>query len=460
MTALDEGRKPVALARPPHRTKDLPLWRLIFAVKRNMIGYWPDAAFEGEVHARRMLLGWTFTANCPAAVRHVLLDNADNYRKSRISQRLLSPALGKGLLTSEGEIWRRQRRILAPAFQARRITSFAPVMTEATEAMLARWRNHAKDRPLDIAEEMMRLTLEIIGRTMFSSDLGARGDEIGHAVTEYQESGGRPSLLDLLNLPDFVPRPGSRRAREAVRTLDEAMGAILTRRRERGAEGADDLLALLLAARDEETGEGMSDQMIRDEVATIFTAGHETTANGLNWTWYLLSQHPEVRATLEAELASVLGGRTPTADDLPRLVYTRMVFDEAMRLYPPVHTIGREAIADDELMGLPVPKNSVVLVVPWLLHRHRALWVDPERFDPERFRPEIAAARPRYTYLPFGGGPRICIGMGFALQEAVLILATVAQHFRLRLAPGARVEPVGRITLRPLHGLQMFLETR
>jgi cytochrome P450 len=456
MTTLNESAPP-RLAAPARVAEELPLWRLVFAVRRNLISYWPDAAYEADFFARRMLLGWTFTANCPEAVKHVLLDNADNYRKSVIARRLLKPGLGNGLLTSEGELWRRQRRILAPAFQAKRIASFAPTMTEATEAMLARWDAHPAETPLDIAQEMMRLTLEIIGHTMFSSDIGSLGDVIGRGVSEYQETGGRPSIVDLLNLPEWLPRRLPAGARRALRMIDEAITTIIAKRRASGA-GPDDLLSLLLAARDEETGEGMSDAMIRDEIATIFTAGHETTANGLAWTWYLLALHPAVRAKLEAALDSVLGGRTPRAEDLPRLVYARMVFDEAIRLYPPAHSMSREAIADDEILGHRVPKGSTVVISPWLLHRHRKLWREPERFDPERFRPEVAAQRPRYAYLPFGGGPRVCIGMGFALQEAVLILATVAQRYRLGLAPGQEVEPIGLITLRPKGGLPMSLE--
>lgn len=454
----DRGHAP-PLAAPPRPEKPLPLWRLIFALRRNMVASWPEVVFESDFFARHMLLGWTFTANCPAAVKHVLLDNADNYRKSRIARRLLKPGLGEGLLTSEGELWRRQRRILAPAFQTKRIASFAPVMTAATEAMLARWDVHPKEKPLNIAEEMMRLTLDIIGRTMFSSDLGEHGAAIGRSVSEYQEFAGRPSIVDLLNLPEWLPRLGPARARQAVGALDQAMTAIIAKRRA-GETAANDLLSLLLAARDEETGEGMSDTMIRDEVATIFTAGHETTANGLAWTWYLLSLHPRERGALEAELESVLAGRSPIADDLPGLAYTRMVFDEAIRLYPPAHTLAREALDDDEILGHRIPKGSSIVISPWLLHRHKKLWIEPERFDPERFRPEAAAKRHRYAYIPFGGGPRICIGMGFALQEAILILATVAQRYRLRLAPGHRVEPVGLITLRPKGGLPMYLEPR
>jgi cytochrome P450 len=459
MTSLTEQSRPPRLAQPARPAKPLPLWRLLFAARRNAVGYWPDSAFDEKFFASRMGLGWTATVNDPEGIKHVLLDNVANYRKSRIARRVLKPGLGEGLLTAEGERWRRHRRILAPAFHPKHVAAFAPIITEASDAMLARWRSQPASQPLDIAGEMMALTLEIISRTMFSSDLGQHGTMIGQAITDYQERSGRASLLDMLNLPDWLPRLGPMRARRAIAPLDQAIEAVLARRRVR-AEDKGDLLSMLLAARDEETGERLSDREIRDEVATIFTAGHETTANGLAWTWYLLSQHEEVRARLEAELARVLGGRLPTAADLPSLSYTRMIFDEAIRLYPPAHTMSREAIGPDVILGHAIPKGAMVIISPWLVHRHRTLWEEPDRFDPERFRPERAAMRPRFAYIPFGGGPRICIGMAFALQEAVLILATIAQHFRLRLKPGHAVELMGLITLRPKGGLPMLLEPR
>ena len=429
-------------------------WR----IRKNSLAAWTGDAFREEFIETRMLFRRVLVANAPEAVKHVLLDRADNYVKSFIARQLLKP-LGQGLLTSEGETWRRQRRTMAPAFHPRRLEGFAPAMVEATLDMLERWRRAEDGAERDIAEEMPRLTLDIITRTMFSSDIRERVDEVRGAVSRYQRVGGRPALMDLLGLPRWLPRLKARRIAAAAADLDEIIYGIIEHRRA-APEAKDDLLGLLLAARDEETGAAMDDRELRDQVATIFTAGHETTANALAWTWYLLALHPAVEAKLHAELASVLAGRAPVYGDVSRLRYTRMVIEESMRLYPPAHTMSREALADDEVAGHKVPKGSTVLISPWLIHRHEKLWEEPLRFDPERMAPERESRYPRYAYLPFGGGPRICIGAGFAMQEAILIVATIAEAFRLALAPGYVAEPLGLITLRPKGGLPMRLLRR
>jgi len=293
---------------------------------------------------------------------------------------------------------------------------------------------------------------------MFSAEADDVGPIVEEAVGRYQVE-VRPGLFDLLNLPDWVPRPGTRNWFHIFDRLDQVIERMMRRERSGGSERKD-LLARLLEARDIETGRGMEPREIRDQVVTIFMAGHETTALALTWTWYLLSQHPAEEAKFHAELDRVLGGREPRFEDLAQLRYTRMVLEESMRLYPPAHTMSREALADDEIEGHRVAKGSVVSIVPWVIHRHRLLWDRPDVFDPERFAPDRAATRPRFAYIPFGGGPRICIGAGFAMTEALIILAMLGQRFRLRLAPGAAVEPVGLITLRPRNGLPMMLERR
>ena len=448
----------VRLAAPRRLKRRPSVLGLAWRIHWNSLAAWTDEAYREEFLTRHLLFRRVFVANSPEAARHVLLDRADNYVKSRIARRLLEP-LGQGLLTSEGALWRRQRHTFAPAFHPKRIEAFTPAMVQAAADMLSGWDALPAGSVVDAAEAMAGLTLDIITRTMFSSDIRDRAAEVRASMVEYQRVGGRPSLADLLGLPGWIPRVRARRERNATAALDDIIFDIVERRRREGGP-ADDLLGLLLVAHDEESGEGMSDAQLRDEIATIFTAGHETTANALTWTWYLLALHPQAEARLDAELGAVLGGRLPENADLPRLRYTRMVLEESMRLYPPAHTLSREAIADDEIIGRRIPAGSAVLVSPWLLHRHEKLWERPEVFDPERFAPERAAARPRYAYLPFGGGPRICIGAGFAMQEATLILATVAQRYRLRLAPGRRVEPMGLITLRPRGGLPMTLERR
>jgi cytochrome P450 len=444
------------LAAPPRFRGRLPLLRFLRTLRDSSVATYGEEAYERPVIERRILWQRYLIVNAPRSIERILLDNAGNYGKSRIARRLLEPGLGQGLLTTDGESWRRQRRIMAPAFDHRSLMSYAPLMREATAAVLARWDDLPAGAGLDVAAEMMRLTLAIIARAMFSTDAEEVRELVEESVGRYQVE-VRPGLLDLLDLPAWIPRP---RIREWSHIFDR-FDAAIARMMQRDAGGsAQDLLARLLAARDAETGLGMSAQEVRDQVVTIFMAGHETTAVALTWTWYLLALHPEAAAQFHAELDSVLGGRVPTFEDLTRLRYTRMVLEEAMRLYPPAHTISRQALEEDEVEGYRVPKGSMVFIVPWLIHRHRLLWERPEVFDPLRFAPEKVAARPRFAYLPFGGGPRICIGAGFAMSEALIILAMLGQRYRLRLVEGFPVEPVGLITLRPRHGLQMTIERR
>ena len=446
------------LAAPPRFRGRMPLLRFLRTIRDSSVATYGEEMFEQAIVERRVLWQRYVIVNAPRGIQHVLLDNAGNYVKSRVARRLVEPGIGRGLLTSEGEAWRRQRRIMAPAFDHRSLMGYAPAMTEATAAVLARWGELPDGAPLDIAQEMMRLTLRIIARTMFSTDADDVGTIVEEAVGRYQVE-VRPGLLDLLNLPDWVPRPATRPWFHIFDQLDRVIDRLM--RRESAAAGdRKDLLARLLEARDAETGRAMEPREVRDQVVTIFMAGHETTAQALSWTWYLLSQHPAEEAKFHAELERVLGGQTPRFEDLAELRYTRMVLEEAMRLYPPAHTMSREALGDDVIEGHGVAKGSVVSIVPWLIHRHRLLWEKSDVFDPERFAPERVSARPRFAYIPFGGGPRICIGASFAMTEALIILAMLGQRYRPRLAPGAAIEPVGLITLRPRHGLPMLLERR
>ncbi len=444
------------LAAPPHFRGPLPFFRYVRAVRENTIATLPAEAFEEDILERRMLGRRLFSIQQPDALKHVLLDNADNYEKGPLLRQLLEPGLGKGLLTSEGAQWRRQRRLMAPVFQPKSLQRFAPLMSAAVAALVERWLVLPPESAFDINGEMMRLALVIIARIMFTADYQERAGDVEHSVSQYQRL-IRPRLMDLVGLPDWVPRFNRWRARRALAELDRLIEPLL--RRERG-EGDGDLLSLLVDARDEETGEGLSRREIRDQVVTIFLAGHETTAQALSWTWYLLALHPAAEARFHGELDRVLGGRPPGFDDLPELPFARMVLEESMRLYPPAPTFSRSALAADRLVDRDIPKGSVVFVVPWALHRHRKLWDDPDEFVPDRFGRERAAQRHRFAYLPFGAGPRICIGAGFAMTEAMLVLAAIGQRFRLRLVPGHPIEPVGLITLRPLHGIAVALERR
>lgn len=446
------------LAVPPRFRGRLPLLRFLRTLRDSSVATYGEQAFEREIFERRILWQRYLVVNAPAGVQRVLLDNADNYVKSRVARRLLEPGLGKGLLTTDGEDWRRQRRIMAPAFDHRSLLAYAPMMAEATAALIERWDRLPDGATLDVAAEMMRLTLAIIARAMFSTEAESVSAVVEQAVGRYQLE-VRPDLLDLLGAPEWWPRRRTRQWRGIFDELDRVIDRLI-RREAADAAQPKDLLSRLLAARDSETGLGMSAQEVRDQVVTIFMAGHETTAQALAWTWYLLSQHPQEEAKVRAELASVLSGRSPRFEDLASLRYTRMVFEESMRLYPPAHTISRQALEEDEVAGRRVRKGATIFIVPWLLHRHRMLWERPDAFEPERFAPERASARPRFAYIPFGGGPRICIGASFAMTEALIILAMLGRRYRLRLVPGHPVEPVGLITLRPRHGLRMILERR
>jgi len=450
---------PVLPAPVPPRGR-MPFFKLLRTLPDNTIATFAQEAYEQDIVERKLLGRRMFIINDPVAIKQVLIDNVANYEKTEIVRRVLEPGLGKGLITLEGETWRRHRRTMAPAFDHRSIASFTPVMTEAAEELLGSWRKLGAGASIDVADDMMEVTLKIISRTMFSSDSDDIMTVMSGAAGRYQAE-IRPNILDLLGFPLWIAALGRKKAADLVfDEFDTVIDRLIETRARDPANGPHDLLARLIAARDEQTGGGMSAQEVRDHVITIFMAGHETTAMAMTWAWFLLSQHPAVEAKLFAELESVLGGRAPSQEDLSRLTYTRMVIEETMRIYPTVPAMERVALADDTLAGRRIPKRSSVMIVPWVLHRHVKLWPNPGRFDPERFSAEQSAARPRFTYLPFGGGRRICIGAGFSLAEATILLATLAQRYRLQLAPGHNVEPQGLITLRPRHGMKMLLRPR
>jgi cytochrome P450 len=412
----------------------------------------------GDVMRFRGGVWYAYLVSHPHDVKHVLQDNNQIYLKG-VTYQYLKPVVGLGLLTNEGASWLQQRRLAQPAFHRQRLASLSGVMTDAASRMLERWEpKQRRGESLDVAAEMMRLALEIVGRTLLGSDLGNEADAVREAVKVGQEHVNFRATR-IFTLPEKYPTPRNRRFLAAVRVLDEVVYRVIEERR-RKEEDTGDLLSMLLLARDEDTGERMNDKQLRDEVMTMFLAGHETTANALAWSWYLLSEHPEVEAKLHFELDEVLAGRPPTVEDLPRLVYTRMVLDEVLRLYPPAWTIGRFSLQPDVLGGYAVPAHQQVLLSPYVTHRHPDFWPGPERFDPQRFRHGADSIRPRYAYFPFGGGPRRCIGSEFAIMESLLVLATVAQKYRLRLVTGHPVEPEPLITLRPRYGLQMRLEPR
>jgi cytochrome P450 len=450
----------VALKKAPGLCQLLPLpYGPVARSHRDPLGFLLDGLRRyGDVFRYRIGPLVFHQVAHPDHVRHVLLDNQKNYPRSWYYGRT-KVAVGEGLVTTEGPAWRRLRRMAQPAFHHNRVAALVGVMTDAIDAMRRRWHDHARGgEPFDVAAEFVALTLQIVGRSLLSIDLGGTADRLGPAFAtaiEYTEY----RINHLLALPPGVPTPRNRRFRRALRTIDAIIFDIIARRRGAADRDPGDLLSLLLEARDEETGQGPTDRELRNQVLTFIAAGFETTAVALAWTFYLLSQHPEVDRRLRSEVADVLGGRMPDVHDLPRLAFTRQVIDESLRLYPPVYAVVRDAREADEIGGFAIPARSMIILSPYVTHRHPEVWPDPEAFDPDRFSPGRSEGRPRFAWYPFLGGPHQCIGQEFALMEITLAIAMLAQSFRLRLAPGTRVEPRPTLSLRPRDGVPMIIST-
>jgi len=448
--------RPTPLARDPGALK------ILLTARRDLLAFWPEEAFRWEFAGKKMLRRWIFIANTPDTVEHVLVTRNDLYeRKSPYMRKSLEPLLGDGLFTSDGETWRRRRSLEAPAFSGANLRRFGAVMSECAQQMAADWDGRAGAPPVAALTEMAKLTAEIIGRTMFGDALGAeRTARLAAGFSAYQAAIEQFDLSAFFGLPDWFPRtPQRKSALRAARAVHEIVDEVLARRLREDAD-ASTLAGLLLQSHESRLPGGLTLEQVRNEAVVIFMAGHETTANTLAWAWYLLATHPQAESRLHEELARVLGDRPPAYDDVSALKFTRAVIEESMRLYPPVPILSRECLADDVIRGRAVPKGSTMLVVPWLLHRHEALWERPHGFVPERFLPEGPGRPHRFAYLPFSAGPRICLGAAFALTEAIVCLATLARRFRLRLPEGARVGYECRLTLRPAGGLPMRIERR
>lgn len=428
--------------------RGMPIFGSIFDVWRDPLGFLLRGARDhGDVVRFRFGPYDYLLLNDPEVVRHVLVENARAYRKSK-SYDALRLVLGNGLVTSEGEFWRRQRKLAQPAFHKKRMVSFAEIMARTTEEMLSTWT----EGTFDLHEEMMALTLRIVGRALFGVDLAGEARAIGEAVSvgikhanDYAES--------IVKVPPWVPTLANVRFQRAVKVLDAMVMGIIAERRKKPDLG-DDLLAMLMSARDDD-GHGMTDRQLRDEVMTLVLAGHETTANALSWTFSLLSTHVQVDRQVHAEAVNVLGERRASFDDLPRLTLTSKVVQESLRLYPPVWVFEREAIEDDVIAAVSIPAGTTVAISPWALHRNPKHWPNPEGFDPDRFEPAACEARARCSYMPFATGPRQCIGDAFAKMEAQIVLATIARSWRFEHLPGALPEPDAKVTLRPRGGLPM-----
>lgn len=436
--------------------KNPPIVGHLPAFRANPLKFLIKAAREhGDLVYFRVASQHMYLVNHPDYVREILVTNQGNFLKSRALQRS-KVLLGEGLLTSEGKDHLRQRRLVQPGFHRERLAGYAAAMSEIAVRVRERWQAGSS---MDVSVEMAKLTLSIVAKTLFSADIDSEASEIGRAMTAVLE------MFQLLVMPfsEYIaklPLPSVRRYEKARKLLDEIIYGLIRERRASGQD-AGDLLSMLLFAQDEEKdGGGMTDKQVRDEALTLFIAGHETTANALTWTWYLLSQHPEIERRFHEEIDTVLNGRAPELADVPQLHYAEMVLAEALRLYPPAWAIGRMAKAPFELGGLEIPAKSICILSPYLVHRDARWFPDPEKFDPERWTPEARESRPKFTYFPFGGGTRVCIGERFAWMEGVLVMAAIAQRWRLRLEPGQRVEPLPLITLRVKNGLRMTARPR
>jgi cytochrome P450 len=424
-----------------------------FEASRDYLAYFTRIAEQyGDLALIRFFRMPTVFINSPEYIESVLVTNYQKFRKSP-DYRALHLLLGNGLLTSEGEFWRRQRKLAQPAFHRERISSYSGVMVDSADQMLNRWRSGTT---LDVHQEMMHLTLDIVAKCLFTADVTEVAHVVGAALDVSMIQYVARAKTGFL-IPDWVPTAGNLRYRRAVDKLDAIIYGLIEDRRRRGH--SDDLLGMLLAARDDD-GSPMTDRQLRDEVMTLFLAGHETTANALSWTLYLLSQNPDVEARLHAELDAVLSGQLPGMADVAELRYTGQVVKESMRLYPPAWGIGRQAQEPFELGGYRFEKDSLVFICQYITHRDARYFPDPQRFDPDRWIEEAARKVPRFAYIPFGAGPRVCIGAAFATMETSLLLATIAQRFRFTLDPGHRVVPLTSITLRPKYGIRMQLHSR
>lgn len=391
----------------------------------------------------------------PDLIHEVLVSKADKFQKEKADKEIFGRLLGQGLLMSDGALWKRQRRLMQPAFHAKRIQAYAQIMVDYTLGLLESWQDR---ETRDIGQEMMHVTQAIVAKTLFNAEVSSESAKVSEALTEAQSMVVRQIQLGV-PLPEWLPLPMNTRLKKARAVLDEIVLRIIRERRVSGHD-AGDLLSMLLLAQDEEDGTGMTDAQVRDEVMTLFLAGHETTATSLTWTLYLLSQHPTVEARLHEELERVLQGQPPTLDALPQLRYTDMVIKESMRLYPPAWLFGRQALEDVEIGGYRIPRDGDVFISPYVMHHHPRYFSDPEHFDPERFSPENESAIPKYAYFPFGGGSRVCIGNSFAMMEARLVLATIAQRYCLSLISGQQIAIEPLITIRPKYGMRMQLHLR
>jgi cytochrome P450 len=439
----------------PKGPRSFPLLGSVVDYARDPLAFLEDCAWGGygDVAYLSFLRQPTYVLNLPEHMEHVLVTRQRNYIKDKLQRVLLREFLGNGLLASEGDFWLRQRRLMQPAFHRQRISAYAQIMGEHSRRLLATWRD---GESRDISADMMDLTLSIVVRCLFGLELeNSAAAGVGPALAKIID---HFSKLQTLVVPGWIPTPENLGYRAALRRLYRIVDGIIQQRRQAGGDTGD-LLSMLLQVQDED-GSRMSNQQIRDEALTLMLAGHETTAITLTFCWDLLSRNPEAEAALHHELATVLGGREPTVEDLPSLPFTEGVVRESLRLFPPVWSLSRESVEEDALAGWRIPPGAMVWLNPWTVHRDPRFYEEPLAFRPQRWVDGLERRLPRFAWFPFGGGPRLCIGQSFALMEARLVLATLAQHFRLERLSDAAVELLPSITLRPKHGVPVKLRAR
>lgn len=458
---VPRGRRapaPLPLQTPPGTLA------LLKGLRDNPVATWTRWHFERPIVHGQSVLGRVAVVSDPAVIRHVLVENSANYDKGGLQRRMLGGGLGTGLLLAEGAEWKAQRRALAPLFSPRHVEGFKRSMVEVADEMAERWSGLRDGRRIDVASEMARVTLRVLGRTIFSEAMNGPEDTFARVVSRYLEAVGKIDPLDILDMPAWVPRLASAQTKPLIRFFEDEVSAMLAKRRALmagdNAAAPRDLLTLLLEARDPETGLGLSDDDVKANIITFLIAGHETTSNALTWALYLLSEHPEAREAVEREVDELMPDGRVDRTRVDAFVHTRAALDEAMRLYPPAASISREALGPDRLGEIRIKARTMVVVSPYVLHRHKLLWEAPDHFVPDRFLPERRSEIDRFAYLPFGAGPRVCIAASFALQEAVIILATAMRHVRLTLAPGHEVMPVQRVALRSRGGMPMMIRRR
>lgn len=422
---------------------------------RDTLGFIERAKDHGDVVRMRFFYLTVHFLYDPAHIEYVLSTNARNFIKSRsLRTPFFRRLVGQGLLTSEGEVWKRQRRLAQPAFHRQRISSYGDVMVEYTQRMIANWQSGEQR---DLHRDMMRLTLEIVVKTLFDADVSRDADKVGNVLSRLVKPFASQATLKWI-ADNRLPTATHRSFNRDVNEIDAIVYRIIDERRTSGIDQGD-LLSMLLAAHDED-GSQMTNRQLRDEVMTLFLAGHETTALTLSWAWYLIARNPEVERKFHQELDQVLGGRLPVAADLPRLKYTEMIARESMRLYPPAYGVGRQAVEDCEIGKFRIRRGSQLFMFQWVTQRDPRFFPDPEKFKPERWTEEFTSSLPKYAYFPFGGGPRVCIGNYFAMMEIVLLMATIGQRFRFSVGQEKPVELLPAMSLRPKDGIVVTVETR